>query len=176
MRRAYFWLAAAAITGIAGGLSAADPVPVKKDVQPLSSSFADPIVSPLPLPPATCAPSTTAAPSPTASGAPIIVNGYLVYPTNRPTHTLPIYNVHKGPARMWWDYVRSPQNQSEPDGAMTPVGVGSFWTEWKFAFGSSRQFLGSVDSAPVHRQFHNPELQPGYLLRAWHPKKYGHVQ
>jgi hypothetical protein len=167
MRRAYYWLAAAAMTGMASASQAADPASTRMGT--------DPVVAPLPLL-AVPDPLLPPAPTPLSSPAPIIVNGYLVYPTNRPTHTLPAYNVLKGPVRTWWDYVRSPQHQAEPDGAMTPIGSGSFWTDWKFAYGSTRQFLGSVDSAPVHRQFFNPELQPGYIIRAWHPKKYGRVQ
>lgn len=115
--------------------------------------------------------------TPYISSAPMIVNGYLVYPTNRPTHTLPKHDTtKKGPVRLWWDYVRSPQHQAEPEGTWNPVGAGSFWTDFKFAYGSSRQFLGSAESAPVHRQLFNPDLEPGYILRALHPRKYGYVR
>jgi hypothetical protein len=192
--------------GMANGSQAAEPAPILIGSNvivssvPLAPGVATPYVSTAPiivngqlvyllnrqappLPPPGLGSEVSASPlspgivSPYISSAPMIVNGYLVYPTNRPTHTLPIHDrTKKGPARLWWDYVRSPQHQAEPEGTWNPVGAGSFWTDFKFAYGSSRQFLGSAESAPVHRQFFNPDLEPGYILRAWHPKKYGYVR
>ena len=157
MRRANYWMAMGVVFGMASGSSATDPKCAKRD----SSGR---VVSSLPLvagvdyiPP---------------SSTPIIVNGYLVYETTRTKDSV----VPKGPVRLWWDYVRSPQNQNEPDGFYTPLGASSFWTEWKYTFGSSKAFFGSADAAPTHRQFFNPELPPGYLLRAWHPIANGRVK
>lgn len=183
MRRANYWLAAAAMMVLRSGSWAADPVPVTKDLEPLVAPAplppatppappvqefeqVGPVGRPLPPPPITYRPGIT----------PIIVNGTLVY--HYETNRLGGQNrkIPKGPVHMWWDYVRSPQHQCEPDGCYSPVMGASFWTEFKFAYGSSRQFMGSAESAPVHRQFFNPELSPGYILRAGQPRKYGHVE
>jgi hypothetical protein len=164
MPRVHHWLALAVMTGMASWSHAADPAAAPAPFLIGNHS----IVSPTPLTPE-MHPGYRVV-------APIIVNGYLVYPTDQYNHTLPNKKPKNGPVHLWWDYVRSPQHQAEPDGALTPVGNASFWTEFKFFYGSSRQFFGSPESAPVQRQFFNPELEPGYLLRAWHPKKYGRVQ
>jgi hypothetical protein len=34
----------------------------------------------------------------------------------------------------------------EPDGVPTPIGVGNFWTEFKYVFGSGRQFWGTDEA------------------------------
>src|SRR5688572_28642489 len=169
MRRTYSWLAIAAITGMANGSPAAEPAPILIGPNvivssvPLAPGVATPYATTAPiivngqlvyllnrqappLPPPGLGSEVSASPlspgivSPYISSAPMIVNGYLVYPTNRPTHTLPKHDTSKkGPVRLWWDYVRSPQHQAEPEGTWNPVGAGSFWTDFKFAYGSSRQ-------------------------------------
>lgn len=38
----------------------------------------------------------------------------------------------------------------EPDGVPTPVGPSSLYTEFKYAFGSARQFFGTAEAAEGH--------------------------
>ncbi|HJZ56069.1 MAG TPA: hypothetical protein VKE74_13970 [Gemmataceae bacterium] len=39
-----------------------------------------------------------------------------------------------------------------PDGCPKPIGCGNFWTEWKFIFGSCRQFFGTAGATTgTHR-------------------------
>ncbi len=185
MRRALCGMVAASIMTIAGAAAGADPAPVAKEPE---LNLAPPPVSPPTIsevvtPPsdAVVAPRRPGKPLPPppitykAGITPIVVNGTLVY--DYETDRFQKENkIPRGPVRMWWDYVRSPQHQCEPDGCYAPVGNCSFWTEWKYTYGSSRQFFGSAESAPVHRQFFDPELPPGYMLRAWQPRKYGYVE
>ena len=41
----------------------------------------------------------------------------------------------------------SPEHRREPDGCPTPIGCGNFYTEFKFVFGSCRQYFGTGDSS-----------------------------
>lgn len=46
---------------------------------------------------------------------------------------------------LWWD-----NHECAPDGCPKPIGCGNHWTEFKFIFGSCRQFFGT-DGASVGR-------------------------
>ncbi|MCE9531218.1 MAG: hypothetical protein K8T89_08875 [Planctomycetes bacterium] len=41
-------------------------------------------------------------------------------------------------------------HQAAPDGIPFPVGSGNAWTEFKYVFGSSRQFYGTAESTEGH--------------------------
>lgn len=170
MRHAKYALAAAFPFLLAFICQAADPVTPK----------AEPIALPVVVPEIDAPPSLIPGPPP-----PQVLPKILPDPDHRYLYPTVPYESHKtanglriprGPVGMWWDYARSPQHQGEPDGLWMPIGGASFFTEWKYTWGSTRQFMGSAEAPPVHRQFFNPELPPGYILRAWQPKKYGYVR
>ncbi|HKA06207.1 MAG TPA: hypothetical protein VKD71_03040 [Gemmataceae bacterium] len=43
---------------------------------------------------------------------------------------------------LWWE-----NHECAPDGCPKPIGCGNHWTEFKFIFGSCRQFFGTAGSA-----------------------------
>jgi len=47
--------------------------------------------------------------------------------------------------QLWWD-----EHECAPDGCLKPIGCGNHWTEFKFIFGSCRQFFGTAWSAEGH--------------------------
>ena len=47
--------------------------------------------------------------------------------------------------QLWLD-----EHNCAPDGCPKPIGCGNAWTEWKFVFGSCRQFFGSAQSTVGH--------------------------
>ena len=47
--------------------------------------------------------------------------------------------------QLWWD-----EHNCAPDGCPKPIGCGNGWTEWKFIFGSCRQFFGTAQSSIGH--------------------------
>jgi hypothetical protein len=47
--------------------------------------------------------------------------------------------------QIWLD-----QHNCAPDGCPKPIGCGNVWTEWKFIFGSCRQYFGSAESTVGH--------------------------
>ena len=44
-------------------------------------------------------------------------------------------------------YLTSPEHRREPAGCPNPAGCGNVWTDFKFMFGSCKQYFGTGDSA-----------------------------
>jgi hypothetical protein len=47
--------------------------------------------------------------------------------------------------QLWWD-----EHNCAPDGCPKPIGCGNGWTEFKYVFGSCRQFFGTSESTVGH--------------------------
>ena len=54
-------------------------------------------------------------------------------------------------------------HRREPMGIPTPVGAGNGWTEFKYVFGSARQFFGTADSSVG--VWNHAEVPPPYRDR-----------
>jgi len=63
-------------------------------------------------------------------------------------------------------------HRCEPDGCPTPIGCGNLYSEFKFVFGSCRQFFGTAGSTEGH--LHKTYVPPPEFkyIPAYYPPRY----
>jgi hypothetical protein len=61
-----------------------------------------------------------------------------------------------------YDHFFGPDHRYEPDGVPTPVGAGNCFTEFKYVFGSARQYFGTADASVGH--LYNTRVPPPYRI------------
>lgn len=119
---------------LAMNASAADSVipaaPLEAD-RTLPPSAAVPLLPP---------PIATAPAQPFIIQGPVMISPYVPPPPPKAAPH-PAINTIKTHVREWLA-----NHRREPDGIPTPVGCGNAWTEFKFVFGSCKQFWGTSDA------------------------------
>lgn len=124
MRRKLFWLGVLWTLGMPA-VNAGEPVPPQPMPPTPIFPAPKPAAEPIPLPgQITVAPST-----------PIIGYGDFASPGSR----------HDQAKAKHQEKINN--HRRAPDGCPTPVGCGNFYTEFKYIFGSCRQFFGTGDAS-----------------------------
>ena len=123
-----------------GGVFSNSPVRAQNSVRVAAPND---LAQPLPIGPAVSSgPVVSSYPNSTPSGyAPISPRPIPRYPVIKPLHDGPFITELRAAISV---------HNWEPDGTPKPLGIGNVWTEFKFAFGSGRQFYGTSDSTEGH--------------------------
>ncbi len=128
-----------------------------------SNAAGQPAIGPQPLPAATQL-APTVAPKAAPAAAPAATATAVSAPATGCSTCANTESSGKRPGivQRFFDRPFFTNHSCAPDGCPTPVGPGNAWTEFKFVFGSARQYFGDADSSRGH--FYKTTVPPPYRI------------